>query len=75
MNFEGKSVIITGASGGVGSETARLFAEKGANITVNYFSSPDKAENTALLNMCLIILYIADKENAEVLRYLQIKSV
>ena len=46
MNFEGKSVIITGASGGIGSETARLFAEKGANITVNYFSSPEKAENT-----------------------------
>ena len=46
MNFEGKSVIITGASGGIGSETARLFAEKGANITVNYFSSLEKAENT-----------------------------
>jgi len=46
MDFEGKSIIITGASGGIGSETARLFAEKGANITVNYFSSPTKAENT-----------------------------
>jgi len=46
MDFEGKSVIITGASGGIGSETARLFAEKGANITVNYFSSPEKAEKT-----------------------------
>jgi 3-oxoacyl-[acyl-carrier protein] reductase len=46
MNFEGKSVIITGASGGIGSETARLFAEKGVNITVNYFSSAEKAENT-----------------------------
>jgi len=47
MSFKGKSVIITGASGGIGSETARLFAEKGANITVNYFSSPEKAEKTA----------------------------
>jgi len=46
MKFEGKSVVITGASGGIGSETARLFAEEGANITVNYFSSPKKAENT-----------------------------
>jgi len=46
MNFKGKSVIITGASGGIGSETARLFAEKGANITVNYLSSPVKAEKT-----------------------------
>jgi len=48
MNFKGKSVIITGSSGGIGSETARLFAEKGANITVNYFSSPEKAENTVI---------------------------
>jgi len=46
MNFEGKSVLITGASGGIGSKTACLFAEKGANITVNYFSSPEKAKNT-----------------------------
>jgi 3-oxoacyl-[acyl-carrier protein] reductase len=46
MNFAGKSVIITGASGGIGSETARLFAEKGAHIVVNYFSSPTKAEKT-----------------------------
>lgn len=45
-NFKGKSVIITGASGGIGSETARLFAENGAYITVNYFSSPEKAEKT-----------------------------
>jgi 3-oxoacyl-[acyl-carrier protein] reductase len=30
----------------MGSETARLIAEKGANITVNYLSSPEKAEKT-----------------------------
>jgi len=46
MTFNGRSVIITGASGGIGSETARMFAEKGANITVNYYSSPEKAEKT-----------------------------
>jgi NAD(P)-dependent dehydrogenase (short-subunit alcohol dehydrogenase family) len=46
MDFKGRSVIITGASGGIGSETARSFAEKGVNITVNYFSSPEKAEKT-----------------------------
>jgi len=46
MDFEGRSVIITGASGGIGSETVRLFAEKGAYIVVNYFSSPTKAEKT-----------------------------
>lgn len=46
MGFKGKSVIITGASGGIGSDAVRLFAEKGANITVNYFSSPERAERT-----------------------------
>jgi 3-oxoacyl-[acyl-carrier protein] reductase len=46
MRFKGKTVIITGASGGIGSETARLFAKEGSNIIVNYFSSPDKADNT-----------------------------
>jgi len=46
MKFRERSVIITGASGGIGSETARLFAKEGANITVNYFSSPEKAERT-----------------------------
>jgi len=46
MAFGGKSVIITGASGGIGSETARMFAERGASITVNYYSSPQKAEKT-----------------------------
>ncbi len=44
MSFRGKSVIITGASGGIGSKTALLFAERGANITINYFSSREKAE-------------------------------
>jgi len=46
MSFAEKSLIITGASGGIGSETARLFAEKGANTVVNYFSFPEKAETT-----------------------------
>jgi 3-oxoacyl-[acyl-carrier protein] reductase len=46
MKFKEKSVIITGASGGIGSETARLFGREGANLTVNYFSSLEKAERT-----------------------------
>jgi len=46
VNFKEKSVMITGASGGIGTETARLFAERGANVAVNYYSSPEKAERT-----------------------------
>jgi len=46
MSFEGKTVLVTGASGGIGSETARLLAGKGASISVNYHSSPENAERT-----------------------------
>ncbi len=46
MSFKGKTVVITGASGGIGSETARRFAREGANVVVGYFSSPEKAEET-----------------------------
>ncbi|MFX1512592.1 MAG: SDR family NAD(P)-dependent oxidoreductase [Promethearchaeota archaeon] len=35
-------VIVTGASGGIGSKTAILFAGKGAKVVVNYFSSSNK---------------------------------
>lgn len=49
MIFKNKVVLITGASGGIGSQTARLFAKNGANIVVNYFSSIKKAEETMKL--------------------------
>lgn len=68
MRFEGKSVIVTGASGGIGSETARLFAKEGANITVNYFSSPEKAERTVKLINALgaeAFTFEADVSNPE----------
>ncbi|MCW3978326.1 MAG: SDR family oxidoreductase, partial [Candidatus Bathyarchaeota archaeon] len=46
MSFKGKTVVITGASGGIGGETARRFAREGANVVAGYFSSPEKAEET-----------------------------
>ncbi len=38
-----KTVLITGASGGIGSATACLFAEKGYNIVINYNNSERQA--------------------------------
>ncbi len=43
MNLSGKTAIITGGSRGIGRAIALKLAEKGANIVVNYTSSPDKA--------------------------------
>ncbi len=34
MNLNGKVVIITGAAAGIGAATARLFARRGANLTL-----------------------------------------
>jgi 3-oxoacyl-[acyl-carrier protein] reductase len=47
MSFRDRTIVITGASGGIGGETALLFAGEGANVVVNYLSSPEKAKWTA----------------------------
>lgn len=47
MNFQGKSVIVTGASSGMGRAAAVQFAAHGARVVVNYSSSKDLAEETA----------------------------
>ena len=38
-----KSVIITGASKGIGAECARVFAENGFNVLINYKTSEREA--------------------------------
>ncbi len=43
--LEGKTVIITGASRGIGKGIAEVFAQQGANIAFTYRSSDEKAKS------------------------------
>lgn len=42
-----KTVLITGASRGIGEAIARKFAKNGYNVVINYHKSQQKAENLA----------------------------
>ena len=46
MTFTGKKVLITGASRGIGKATAIAFAQKGAQIGVNFRSNVEEAQKT-----------------------------
>lgn len=44
MDFAGKVVIVTGASGGIGSAIARQFAGKNARLALHYHANKEAAE-------------------------------
>jgi len=41
--LQGKLALITGATGGIGKATARLFAARGVHLALHYFSQKDQA--------------------------------
>jgi len=45
--LKGKSVLVTGASGGIGAATALAFAEEGARVVLHYHRNRDAAEAIA----------------------------
>jgi glucose 1-dehydrogenase len=45
--LQGKNVLITGGSSGIGQAIAVRFAEYGANVAINYLTTPDEAAETA----------------------------
>jgi NAD(P)-dependent dehydrogenase (short-subunit alcohol dehydrogenase family) len=46
MNFDGKVVLITGASRGIGKACAQRFAAHGARVAIHYHSHREAAEQT-----------------------------
>lgn len=44
MLLKNRTALITGSSRGIGAATAKLFAEQGANVTINYNNSKDAAK-------------------------------
>src|SRR6059058_4517458 len=44
--LSGKNVLVTGGSSGIGQATAVRFAEHGANVAINYLTTPEEAAGT-----------------------------
>lgn len=44
MQLRGKTVLVTGASRGIGAETARVLAGRGAHVLINYRDKRKRAE-------------------------------
>ena len=64
-----KTVVITGASRGIGAETARLFSKNGYNVVINYNKSEEAAKKleAELANAVAIKADVSTEEGARFL--------
>lgn len=64
-----KTVVITGASRGIGAETARLFSKNGYNVVINYNKSEEAAKKleSELENAVAIKADVSTEEGANFL--------
>lgn len=70
MGLEGRTVIVTGASGGLGRAIARGFAAEGADVVLTYSGSRAEAEKVAadLAGRALVARYdLSDDASAQAL--------
>ena len=44
--LNGKRVLVTGASSGIGQAIAIRFAQEGASVAINYYSDQEEAVET-----------------------------
>jgi NAD(P)-dependent dehydrogenase (short-subunit alcohol dehydrogenase family) len=63
LRFDGKAVVITGAARGIGAETARLFASRGASLTLVDLDRDGLEALAAELDGALAV--VADVSSAE----------
>jgi glucose 1-dehydrogenase len=53
--LKGKNVLVTGGSSGIGQAIAVRFAEHGANVAINYLTTPGEAEGTKeMVHACVM---------------------
>ncbi len=76
MNFEGKRVLITGGSRGIGKACAQAFAERGAKVAINYLHNAEAAKETqATLKGGPHILVQADVSNPALIEGMIVETV
>ena len=49
LDLKGKTAVVTGASQGLGAETAQVLHRAGANVVINYHQSGTEAGATAAI--------------------------